>query len=524
MTINLLEILSKDYRTLLETGDFADIIIKVNDETLLQAHSLVLKARSSYFRAKLATGCSNEDIEHGKQKLRVVSFNKPNISPKLFSVLLMYIYFGTIELSQYNVSEVIYLLCGARELCLNELCDYIQDYFINQKELVKRHFFFVARASYNHFEKLSTFCNNILREDPETFINSQDFMMFKKKELLSFYKNHPSNIREIVLWEKLVEWGVSQFPPLTLDITTWTNDDYNSLRELMDSFIQCIDFQKVSRSEFLQKVRPFKKLFEDSFYIEILEHHTFPELSDSPTLELTTPPSSSSTNTPTESSSTSPVQHQSQPALRSQPQFISEPPLQPQFTSQPQPQPRPQISTGNGLLNKVYAKLIVQWINETMMLSKATNYNFRLLIRGSNHGFSSKAFHDRCDMKGSTLTLINISKTDEIIGGFNPLNWVLDRSKGVYQKTKNSFIFSLNKTDMDKSIYSRVVDEAHAVYSHIDFGPCFGAKKYDLKLYGKFDDGNGNCCNKKSYAKGIRSSGESFKVKEYEVYQVVKVP
>ncbi|CAG8473618.1 1649_t:CDS:2 [Acaulospora colombiana] len=427
MTINLLETLSKDYKTLLETGDFADIVVQVGDEphakAWFKAHSLVLKARSSYFRTKLATGSSN-----------VVSFNEPNITPKLFSVLLMYIYFGTIELSQYNVPEIIYLLCGARELCLTELCDYIQDYFINRKELVKKHFFFVARASYNHFEKLSSFCNNILKEDPEAFINSQDFFTIRKNELLSFYKNHPNNIREIVLWEKLVEWGVSQFPSLTTNIATWTNDDFESLRELMDPFIQCIDFQRVSRSEFLQKVRPFKKLFDDGFYIEILEYHTFPELSDS----LGVAASSSSSST------------------------------------------------------------------------------------GSNHGFSSKAFHDRCDLKGPTLTLINVSKTDEIIGGFNPLNWVLDRSKGVYQRTRNSFIFSLNKMDLDKSIYSRVVDETHAIYSHIDFGPSFGARKYDLKLYGKFDDGNGNCCNKKSYSKGIRSSGESFKVKEYEVYQVIK--
>lgn len=82
MTLNLLEILSKDYKTLLETGDFADIVIQVGEgpqaRTWFKAHSLVLKARSLYFRNKLATDCSN-----------VVSFNEPNISPKLFSVLLM---------------------------------------------------------------------------------------------------------------------------------------------------------------------------------------------------------------------------------------------------------------------------------------------------------------------------------------------------------------------------------------------------------------------------------------------------
>ncbi|CAG8541985.1 4075_t:CDS:10 [Diversispora eburnea] len=284
MALNLLEILSKDYKTLLETGDFADIVIQVGEgpqaRTWFKAHSLVLKARSPYFRNKLATDCSN-----------VVAFNEPNISPKLFSVLLMYIYLGTIELEAYSAPEIMYLLCGARELCLRELVDFIQDYLIEKKDLIKRHFFFVARASYNHFEKLSMHCNNILKEDPATFINSQDFITIKKNELLSFYKNHPTNIREIILWEKLVEWGVAQFPSMTLDLTTWTDEDFESLRELMDPFISYIDFHKVTRSEFLKNIRPFKKLFDDSFYIEILEYHTFPELtSESLTPEVLSSP------------------------------------------------------------------------------------------------------------------------------------------------------------------------------------------------------------------------------------------
>ncbi len=46
-----------------------------------------------------------------------------------------------------------------------------------------------------------------------------------------------------------------------------------------------------------------------------------------------------------------------------------------------------------------------------------------LLYRGSRDGWMGKDFHSRCDLKGPTLTLIQILDSD-CIGGFSRSDWV----------------------------------------------------------------------------------------------------
>ncbi|RIA94052.1 hypothetical protein C1645_818605 [Glomus cerebriforme] len=66
-------------------------------------------------------------------------------------------------------------------------------------------------------------------------------------------------------------------------------------------------------------------------------------------------------------------------------------------------------------------------------------YKFRLLYRATRDGFSSEAFHEKCDDKGMTISVAKIKDSDQIIGGYNPLEW---ESKDNYKSTTSSFIFS----------------------------------------------------------------------------------
>ncbi len=51
------------------------------------------------------------------------------------------------------------------------------------------------------------------------------------------------------------------------------------------------------------------------------------------------------------------------------------------------------------------------------------NFNLELIMRGSRDGFSSKMFHDLCDGKGPTVTLIE-SETAKVFGGYTSLPWM----------------------------------------------------------------------------------------------------
>jgi hypothetical protein len=67
-------------------SDFHDVEIKVGVDQnvkIFKAHSNILKARSSYFKAALSTNWIKRS-ENG-----IILFQKENISPKVFEVLLV---------------------------------------------------------------------------------------------------------------------------------------------------------------------------------------------------------------------------------------------------------------------------------------------------------------------------------------------------------------------------------------------------------------------------------------------------
>ncbi len=81
-------------------------------------------------------------------------------------------------------------------------------------------------------------------------------------------------------------------------------------------------------------------------------------------------------------------------------------------------------------------------------------YEFKLLLRGSQDGFTPKKFHKLCDNISCTVTFIKVKGTEEILGGYNPLMW---ESSDKWVKTKDSFIFSFkNKDNFKDQILSYV--------------------------------------------------------------------
>jgi hypothetical protein len=76
--------LSKDFSLLLEESDDYDVIIQVGetDNTKeFQAHSVILRARSSYFKGALSSNWITK-------KNNMIMFNKPNVTPTVFEMIL----------------------------------------------------------------------------------------------------------------------------------------------------------------------------------------------------------------------------------------------------------------------------------------------------------------------------------------------------------------------------------------------------------------------------------------------------
>jgi hypothetical protein len=63
---------------------------------------------------------------------------------------------------------------------------------------------------------------------------------------------------------------------------------------------------------------------------------------------------------------------------------------------------------------------------------------FVLLWRGSRDGFSARDFHERCDGRANTLTLI-LDSGGNVFGGFTPLEWESRVWNGEYGNEDNCF-------------------------------------------------------------------------------------
>jgi hypothetical protein len=165
-----------------------------------------------------------------------------------------------------------------------------------------------------------------------------------------------------------------------------------------------------------------------------------------------------------------------------------------------------------------HAELILKWIDKLEITDNMKNsYRFKMILRGSCDGFSPRKFHEMCDNKSNTVSIIKVKDSNEILGGYNPVRW---KSIPCYSITEDSFIFSFkNGENTEKCILSRISYKNFAIFNHPNFGPSFGN---GLTLSGK-NFYNKSCCNNVScYKTRIREFDSSFSVEEFEVFRIIK--
>ena len=76
--------LSKDLSLILNDADDFNVVIQVGekqDTKEFRAHSVILRARSPYFKRALSTDWTTRENN-------MIVFNKPNISPNVFNMIL----------------------------------------------------------------------------------------------------------------------------------------------------------------------------------------------------------------------------------------------------------------------------------------------------------------------------------------------------------------------------------------------------------------------------------------------------
>ena len=86
---------------------------------------------------------------------------------------------------------------------------------------------------------------------------------------------------------------------------------------------------------------------------------------------------------------------------------------------------------------------------------------WKLLYRASRDGFSSDSFHEKCDNKAGTFTIIKTAN-GFIFGAFTEACW-----SEHFEKENNSFIFSYSN-NYNFQVKIDCVKSEKAIFSHVD--------------------------------------------------------
>jgi hypothetical protein len=107
--------------------------------------------------------------------------------------------------------------------------------------------------------------------------------------------------------------------------------------------------------------------------------------------------------------------------------------------------------------------------------SNESYQKWKLIYRASRDGFSAQNFHDCCDGKSNTLTIIQ-SANYKVFGGFTGAAW--SQSDG-FKEDNYAFVFSL-LNDINETKVFRCNESLNAIYCNQNYGPCFGND--DIKI------------------------------------------
>ncbi|GBC07291.1 hypothetical protein RclHR1_07360014 [Rhizophagus clarus] len=457
--------LADDYEKLLEINEDCNVIIYVGENENVKeihAHSCILRVRSQYFCEALSKDWSEK--KDGKY-----IFRKPNISPQLFEIILRFIYCGKIDLENLHGHNILKLLIAVNELKIPTLINNIQEYLIeHQDRFLQQNPIEILEKIYQHesFSDLFNCSFKKICEEPEILFNSDKFVSLKPPLLELVLKRDDLLLDEIIIWNNLIKWCLAQHPNISQDPTQWNNEEITIMERTIHKFISLIRFNHISSESFATKIYPFKDIMSKELINNIIIFHM---TRDKRLNEDKRPP------------------RQSKHKINSI------------------------------IINHNHIEIFANWIYRKEKVPGYIPYKFNLLYRASRDGNTNAAFHNNCDNKGDTLVVVKIKNSDQIVGGYSPLNWDFNDTEGVHKSTYDSFIFSFtNKDDLQSAKLGYSIGDAYSIYCCPHNGPVFGGGS-DLGVHNDIWYNHAN----RSYPNIGIPDGE-FKADDYEVFQVVK--
>ncbi|EXX62969.1 hypothetical protein RirG_156740 [Rhizophagus irregularis DAOM 197198w] len=199
-----------------------------------------------------------------------------------------------------------------------------------------------------------------MSKEPEKVLIQLILLHFQKKCLISLIQNDNIQMDDIQIWEHVLKWGIAQNPELSLDPSSYSKDDFNVLKDTLQQFIPFIKFYNLTPKEFIDKVYPYKKIIPKELREELIKNFIYRQNNKSKLM------------------------------------------ITKEINSK---------SIYSRIITIQHVGLISRWIDKLGITDNIRNlYEFKLILRGSRDGFSPKKFHEICNNKSDTITIIIVMK------------------------------------------------------------------------------------------------------------------
>ncbi|RIA94057.1 hypothetical protein C1645_803730 [Glomus cerebriforme] len=456
MSYNLESDVTKALEKLLETEANYDVIFHIGEEPNFKefhAHSNFLCCRSDYL--KMILSAKNIEKENGKYIIK-----EPNFTPQTFDVIIKYLYTGQINITNKSGIELLDIMIASDDLELNTITKLVEDFLIgNHQRYLRNSSIEILQIVYHQqtFNNIKEYCLEAICFEPEILFNSVMFVDLSAPILEDILKRDDLNLIEIEIWENLIKWGLAQEAILNNDKS---KEKFDLLEGILHRFIPLIRFYNISSEDYINRIKPYEKILSKELRDEIYKFHMTSGYK--PTLNVYTP----------------------------------------RYSNR---------NVKSYIIIQKHVALFASWIDRkegNSMYTNATPYEFNRIFSSSLNEFSSTSFHNKCDDKGANIVVIKIQNSNQLVGGYNSLDW-----NGVdWKNTADSFIFSFDDyKNVKTGKIGRVINTQFALQSDPTGGPIFG-NELSVKNNMGYSSSSINYTN--------INIPTNFMIESYEVFQI----
>ncbi|CAJ0841132.1 7810_t:CDS:10 [Entrophospora sp. SA101] len=178
------------------------------------------------------------------------------------------------------ITSILDCLTAANELILPKLAGFIESYLVKKhSSWIKEHPIETLTIAFQNddWKSLQEFCILAICKQPWMLFESTKFYQLDESILLQIIKRDELQMKESEIWHNIVIWGTMQDSNLPDGMENWKQRDFDSLERILHNFIPFIRFFHMTTKEFDNKVSPYRPIFPNELYEDILWHFIKPD-------------------------------------------------------------------------------------------------------------------------------------------------------------------------------------------------------------------------------------------------------